>query len=366
MLTAEQLDSFPDELITLFDSYQQSVLNDIARRLLKIDMTSTAAWQMQRLLNAGAVYNNALDELSRLTGKSEQELLRVFNKAGVKTLQFDNSIYTAAGFTPTKLQLSPQMLDVLKSGYNRTAGLMKNLVATTALSGQDAFLSAADLAYMQVSTGAFSYTDAIRQAVKSVAEQGLKVINYASGRKDQIDVAMRRAVLTGVSQTAAELQLRHAEDMGIDLIQTSAHIGARPTHQVWQGKIFSRSGADKRYPDFVSSTGYGTATGLCGINCRHSFYPFFPDISENVYKNLQEYEGKSVNYNGKKLTFYEATQEQRKIEREIRKAKRVVETLKNSDLDYSEEQKQVKLLQAKMRDFISQTGLVRQNVREQI
>lgn len=138
MLTAEQLDSFPDELITLFDSYQQSVLNDIARRLLNTDMTSTAAWQMQRLLNAGAVYNYALDELSRITGKSEQTLLKMFNKAGVKTLQFDNAIYTAAGFNPAKLQLSPAMLDVLKSGYNRTAGLMKNLVATTALSGQEA------------------------------------------------------------------------------------------------------------------------------------------------------------------------------------------------------------------------------------
>lgn len=366
MLTAEQLDSFPDELTTLFDAYQQSVLNDIARRLAKVDMTNTAAWQMQRLLNAGAIYNNALDELSNLTGKSEQVLRKAFNKAGVKTIKFDNKIYEAAGFAPTKLTLSPAMLDVLRAGYNRTAGLMKNLIATTALSGQEAFISAGDLAYMQISTGAFSYGEVIKQAVKNVSGQGLRVINYVSGRKDQLDVAMRRAVLTGVSQTTAEIQLRHAEELGVDLIQVSAHIGARPTHQIWQGKIYSRSGTDSKYPDFVTSTGYGTVTGLSGINCRHSFYPFFPGISENAYKDLQEYEGKPVTYNGKELTFYEATQEQRKLEREIRKVKREVAALEAADTDNIAEQLKVKKLQAELREFIKQTGLVRQNAREQI
>jgi len=210
----------------------------------------------------------------------------------------------------------------------QAGGLIRNLTMTTAIAGQEAFISAADLAYMQVSTGTMSYTQAIREAVKSVASQGLSVIQYA-GRKDQLDVAMRRAVLTGVGQTTGKLQMARADEMGCDLVQTSAHAGARPAHQVWQGQVFSRSGKSREYPNFVESTGYGTPGGLNGINCRHSWYPFFEGISENAYteRDVQALADKKVNYQGREITQYEASQVQREIERKIRKAKREASAL---------------------------------------
>ncbi len=151
-------------------------------------------------------------------------------------------------------------------------------------------------------------------------------------------------------------------------MQTSAHIGARPAHQAWQGKIFSRSGTSKQYPDFVLSTGYGTGAGLMGWNCRHSFYPFFEGISENAYSQaeLDSYAGKTVMYNGKEIPIYDATQMQRGIERKIRLWKRKEGAYEAAGLDNDAEAGKVKEWQSRMRDFIKQTGLQRQSVREHV
>ena len=368
MLTAYQLDLLPAPMVDLWDEFTQSVINDIARRLVKVDMTETAAWQMQRLTESGMVYEDILEQLSQMTGKSEILLRSLFKQAGVKSMRFDDSVYRMAGLNPLPLNLSPAMSQVLAAGLSKTQGVMRNLTMTTAMTGQEAFISAADVAYMQVSTGAMSYDQAIRTAVKNVASQGLSTINYATGRTDALDVAMRRTVLTGVAQTTGRLQTSRMDEMGVDLVQTSAHAGARPTHEVWQGKVFSRSGTDPNYPDFVSETGYGEVDGLMGINCRHSFYPFFEGISENAYseETVDEMNDQTVNLEGEKVPQYEASQIQRGIERHIRDWKRQAGALGAASLDNAAEVARVREWQARMRDFIRQTKLQRQRIREQI
>jgi hypothetical protein len=367
MLLADELDALVDPIVALYERYNQSVINDIARRLAGMDMTATAAWQMQRLTESGLVYENALDELARITGRSKRALRDAFEKAGVQSMAFDDAIYTEAGLNPLPLNLSPAMAQVLAAGLNKTQGIISNLTMTTASSGQQAFISAADLAYVQVANGAMSYDQAIRAAIRQVARDGLSVISYPR-RVDQLDVAMRRTVLTGVSQTTGVMQIERMNEMGVDLVQTSAHIGARPLHQVWQGKIFSRSGRDKRYPDFVAETGYGTGPGLMGWNCRHSFYPFFDGISKNAYKKreLESYANEVKTYQGKEISIYDATQIQRGIERNIRAWKREAYAFESAGLDNAREIARIKLYQAKMRAFIKQTGLSRQYVRESV
>jgi hypothetical protein len=207
---------------------------------MKLD---SAAWQVQRLSESGMLYDDILKKLEILTGKSEAELRRIFKQAGVKAMTFDDNLYRLAGFSPTPLNLSPAMSDVLTQGLIKTMGVLRNLTATTATMGQQAFLDAVDIAYFEVSTGSMSYTQAISEAVTTIADSGLSVIGY-KGRKDQLDVAVRRAVLTGVNSTCAELQLTRAREMGVNLFQTSAHIGARnkgtgpENHEQWQGKVF--------------------------------------------------------------------------------------------------------------------------------
>jgi hypothetical protein len=374
MLTADYLDVLPNNILELYRQYEQTVLNDIARRLAGMDYaTSTAAWQLQRLTESGAVYDYAIEQLAELTGKSERKLRKIFERAGVKALEFDNTIYRNNGIEPLSLNLSPAMANVLSAGLRITNGQMRNLAQTTALSGQEAFINAADVAYLQISQGAMDYDTAIREAIKTVAKDGIKVIQF-SGRQERLDVAMRRAVLTSVNKVVGDMQVAQANELGVDLVQTSAHIGARNTgtgpanHEGWQGKVFSLSGTHPDYPSFVVETGYGTIEGLCGANCRHSFYPFFEGISQNAYSEAQvnEYAAKTVTYNGQEMSVYEATQKQRYLERAVREWKRQADAFEAAGLENSLEVGKVRQYQAKLRDLVRQTDLPRQYPREQV
>ena len=162
--------------------------------------------------------------------------------------------------------------------------------------------------------------------------------------------------------------VQRADEVGCDLVAVSAHAGARPSHALWQGKVYSRSGNHKKYPDFVSSTGYGSVTGLCGANCRHTFYPFYEGISVNAYtqKELDEMNRKKVEYNGQLLTEYEASQIQRKIERNIRHFKREKQAFEAVGQSSAESAAKLKYWRDSMNDFVKQTGFKRQYAREDI
>jgi hypothetical protein len=266
------------------------------------------------------------------------------------------------------------MLAVLKATLDKTNAVVNNLTLTTAITAQQDFIHAADIAHQQIATGTMSYDQAIRQAIKNVAAKGLTTVDFASGKQDQLDVSMRRAVLTGVGQTTNQLQLTRADELGSDLVAVSAHAGARnkgvgpANHAAWQGKVYSRSGAHPKYPPFVESTGYGTGEGLGGWNCRHSFYPFFEGVSEKIYESaeVRALNKKKVQYHGQELSQYDASQVQREIERKIRFWKRQAAALGAARLDNAKEVAKVREWQARMRDFIAQTRLDRESAREQV
>ncbi len=373
MLAFDELDTLTEPILELYEVYIQSVLNEIARRLRGMKLTSSTAWMMQRLTESGLIYEHALKELEKLTGISEKELRRAFREAGVLGIRFDDRVYRAAGLKPLPLNMSPAMTQVLAAGLRKTGGVMRNLTMTTAMSAQNLFIEAADLAYMQVASGAFDYISAIRDAVEHVARKGLTVIRFP-GRSEQLDVAMRRVVLTGIGQTTGELQLTRAQEMGVNLMQVSAHIGARNegtgpmNHESWQGKVYSIMGSTPEYPNLAEVTGLGTVVGLHGVNCRHSMYPFYEGLSEKLYtqKELDEYASKTVVYQGNEMSVYEATQQQRAIERKIREWKRKAGALEAAGLDHEMETAKVREWQARMRAFVKETGLIRQGEREQV
>lgn len=368
MLLPDYLDSLPDSVVTLFRQVEEDILEDMARRLLKTEsVTDTAQWQAWRLEQLGETRQAIRYHLQRLTGKTQGELNALFQAAGGQALYYDDQIYRAAGLTPGKVNDSPALLNLLRAGARQTQKTFQNLTQTTANTATQQFERALDRAWLQISSGAFDYQTAIRRAIKDLALAGLQSITYPTGHTDALDVAVRRAVLTGVNQTAARLSETRAQEMGCDLVETTAHPGARPEHVRWQGKVFSRSGKSRKYPDFVRSTGYGTGPGLCGWNCRHSFFPYFEGLSESAYprSKLREYEEKTVRYNGKTLTYYDATQQQRYIERQIRRWKREYLMLDATGMDTT--QASVKLAQwrAAERDFCRQTGLDRDGFRSQ-
>ena len=222
-----------------------------------------------------------------------------------------------------------------------------------------------DRAWLQVSTGGFDANTAIRNAIKELTRQGLTTVDYASGRTMSVEAAVRMNVVTGVNQTALRLQDTLADEMDSDLVETTAHSGARPSHARWQGQVFSRSGKSKKYPDFRRATGYGTGPGLGGWNCRHSFHPYFDGMARTYgAKELKKLEAKSITYNGEKLTEYEASQRQRYIERQIRRWKREQQAMKSAGQPQEEAKAKLKEWRARQTDLVEQTGLKRQYDRE--
>lgn len=369
MLKPKYIEQLPNHMIELYSQAEMDILADMARRISTYDYFIPAAeWQYKKLIELGNFHSFIMEALSSMTGLTRQEIERLMEEAGMKALAFDDEIYRKAGLNPPPLAESPTLQSVLAAGIEKTGGLFTNLTRTTANTATKQFEDALDRAYMQITTGAFDYNATIRTAVKDLASKGVAVVRYPSGHVDYMEVAVRRATVTGVNQTAAKLQESRADEMGSDLVEVTAHAGARPDHQVWQGKIFSRSGTHPKYPDFVSSTGYGTGPGLCGWNCRHNFFPYFEGISEPAHSNadLEEMNDPKYTYNDQKLTEYEATQQQRHIERQIRKWKREYTGMEAAGQPTEEAAAKIAQWQRTQKDFLEQTGLKRQVDREQI
>lgn len=367
MLKPKYLDALPESLVDMYSQVEQDILADMARRLATYDYwIPSAEHQRQKLREMGLSQKHIIRVLSQISGKSQGEIKRLMQQACDKALESDRDYYRRYGIDVPSGK-SAEMKSILHTGLNSTNQLFKNLTRTTASAGQAQFVNALDKAWLQINSGAFDYNTAIRNAVKDIARQGLQVVRYPSGHTDTLEVAVRRAVVTGVNQTAGQLQWQLADELGSDLVETTAHAGARPDHAEWQGQIFSRSGKDKKYPDFISSTGYGTGAGLCGWNCRHSFNPYV-EGNPRAYsdKLLEEYNAKQYTYNGKQLTEYEASQAQRYHERQIRRWKREYAAMIAAGQNTAQAAAKLHSWQEHQKDFIRQTGLKRQGSREQI
>ena len=280
MLGPEYLAQLPDALCSLWRQVEDDILRDIARRITAADgMTETAVWQAQRMELLRTVQNDTVNTLAKYAKRSRSEIRRLLTEAGTATLAADDAIHRAAGKDPVPVNESPALLDLLNAGYRQTLGSWQNLTATTAATVTGELEQRLDRAWLQVSTGAIDYNTAIRRAVDDLAD-GMKYVTYPTGHRDTLETAVRRCVLTGVNQTAAKLQLARMEELGCEFVEVTAHEGARPSHAVWQGKIYHIGGAvtldGVRYEDFAKATGYGTGVGLCGWNCRHNFDPYGP------------------------------------------------------------------------------------------
>jgi len=368
MLTPEYLDNVPDELLKLYTQAEVDILCDMAARINAADLyIPSTQWQEYVLQQMGMCHEEIVTRLSKLTGKTNREIERLITNAGAEALRNDAAIYKAAGVPVGGIYSAPFMVDALKAGIAKTRGVFFNLTRTTANTATRQFERALDRAYMQVSSGAFSPQAAVQGAIKELAEQGVRAITYPTGHVDTIEVAVRRAVVTGANQTAAIMSDKLADDLDCDLVEVTAHAGARPSHAEWQGQIYSRSGKSKIYPNFEASTGYGSGEGLCGWNCRHSFFPYYEGTSRAyTSKMLKEYSERAVNYNGATLSEYDARQQQRYYERQIRRWRREEEALGAAGQPTERARAKVREWRAKQSDFVSQTGLKRQYDRERI
>ena len=371
MLTPEELAHCADDMIWLYSRLENDIIRDVTRRIVKTGMiTDTAHFQMNVLQEAGALYDDIVKEIAKKSNMAESALKQLFEDSAVKAMAYDSRIYFDYGLEPHTLRMSPSALQVIEAGFKKTNGNLANLTRTTANTSQWQFVDACSLAELKVSTGGYSYQTAVWEAVQSLAKHGLEV-EYPSGHRDKLDVAVRRNVMTGIGQTTGEICLGYAREMGCDLMEITAHAGARPSHASWQGQIVSLSGQDGYLS--LSDIGYGTGDGFKGWNCRHDWYPYF-EGSTRMYsdKDLQALNDRDIEFpDGSMHTLYEAEQMQRKYERAIRQTRRELcaadETMNNADKDselYSKAKSSYDRCTAKskyyeqsLKDFCDKTGL---------
>ena len=363
MLPPSYLDQMPDAFVQLWQQVEDAILQDVARRIGKMDaVTPTANWQLWRYQQTEAVRNDVVKLLAKYTGKSETAIRKLLLQAATEAMEREDAIYYHYDMEPPPFEENAALNNLLDAGARQTCGTWQNLTATTANTVTGAFERTLDAAWLKVGTGAFDYKTAVKQAVDSLADD-MPMVTYPSGHTDSIEVAARRAILTGVNQTAGKLQVARADEMGVEFFETTAHGGARPSHAEWQGRQFHRGGAvdykGKHYPDFEAATGYGTGAGLCGWNCRHQFFACFPELGDPpawTREQLEALNARNIEWNGKKYTAYEISQMQRARERNVRRWKKRYLAEDAAGLDTTDSAVRLKAARQSLSDFTKATG----------
>lgn len=376
MLTPEQWNKIEKQAEQIYSKLELEIIQEIAERIANVGYANTVVLNDTLIAKKmGILYDDVINLVAKYNNISESQIRDIFETAGVKSLEYDDNIYRLAGLNPKSLKQSKSMWQLLKATVLKTNNNLNNLVMTTANSSQTEFYNAMNKAYMEVSSGVKSYSQSIIDIIKEISNQGA-YITYPSGQHRSIESATRMNIVTGVNQTCGRLQLMRAEELEWDLMELTAHGGARPEHAEWQGKIVSLSG-QKGYLS-LDDIGYGEVTGFKGVNCKHDWRPYYRGSTRTYTdKELQKMANETVTYNGQKISKYDASQIQHKMERQIRQNKKDIAGLQgiltsnNKDIDLEQVQNnfrltsnQLKQKENILKDFLNQTELKRDRSRE--
>ncbi|MDD3176050.1 MAG: hypothetical protein PHU51_06245 [Candidatus Nanoarchaeia archaeon] len=368
-ISKKQVEAYNKSVYSLYENLQNDLINEICGHFrADVPPSTMDEWRFQRLAEMGGFTTKAASLIAKRTGQSVPEVAKAFKAAGITTLQGDEVKYKRArqdGYfktAPLPAQSTPAFQRIVKNATAKATDYL-NAVHTTALqASKTAFTDITNKTFLQVTSGQKTYSQAVATAVRELADKGITGATYISkaGRTTRVnmDVAVRRMVVTSNSQLAGDLQINRAQEWGSNFVETSSHMGARPSHAVWQGRVFQLVGNDK-YPNFAENTHYGQGDGIKGYNCQHDFYPFFPGLSEPAFDHPNVKENNAQ---------YEAEQTQRKLESNIRQQKRRAVAAKAAGDTEGETAARVKLgqLQKQLREHVAKNDLYRDPSREQI
>lgn len=381
----ELLDDMPEELAELYRGLEDTLLMEICSRLKAADELNEVTVQDIKALRSHGIDLKEIEKAIRqTTGISEKKLNDLIDDVVERNQKYYTGLIDLAHITQPETLVSVEDTWAI---YEQTKQTLRNITRSmgflvdagrTMLSPAKAYQHALDAAEMMIQSGAISYNEAIKRSVKELADSGLRTVNYESGHRDHIDVAVRRAVMTGVSQLCSKYTEQAAEYLETPYYEVSAHAGARDkpgpspwsSHKDWQGKVYSTRSGDI-YPNIYEVCGLGAVDGLEGVNCRHRRFPWVEGVSERTYTDEQlEHidDGLGCTFEGKTYTAYEATQEQRKVERTIRKLKREKTAYNAAGLTDEEQAVNIKLrrLNAKYKAFSKAAGLPEQRERMKV
>lgn len=344
MLGPDYIEHFTDAAQGAMDEYTLRLVCIYAALIGSIDFEGDSAYSQaaRKAALASKDVQKAMGEEGR---RAAREAAKAAAEAVAKSAEADlATLGTAMG------ALSKAMQWRLHNSARATAAGVQDVVSRDNLkmpaNVQRAYLEVVAQAVARVNSGMAGYEQATREAVLKLARRGVSVVDYKSGAWAQADVAMRRHVRTQVVQAGSRNTLELLEETGHDLVQTSSHGGARESHAKWQGRVFSLSGKPKKYPPFYRETGYGSVDGLCGANCKHDF---------GIYVEGQplRYERDPDGGDDKREERYQASQQQRAIEREVRTTRREAAALEAAGIDNTKERMKLGRLQQKRRDLVA-------------
>ena len=381
----EVLDALPEELAELFRALEITLLEEICSRLKASDQLNKVTVQDIRALRSHGIDLKEIEKAIRKTsGISESKLNELLDDVVERNQKYYTELIDLAHITQPETLVSVEDTWAI---YEQTKQTLRNITRSmgflvdagrTMLPPAKAYQWALDAATLKVESGAISYGQAIKDAVRELASNGLRVVDYESGHRDHVDVAARRAVMTGVSQLCSKYTEQSAEYLETPYFEVSAHAGARDkpgpspwsSHKDWQGKVYSIRAGDI-YPSIYEVCGLGAVDGLEGANCRHRRNVWVEGVSERTYtdKQLEHIDDDlGCKFDGKTYTAYEATQMQRRVEREVRKLKREKAAYKAAGLREEERTVNIRLrrLNAKYKVFSAEAGLPEQRERMKV
>lgn len=333
MLSPEYLRLIPNDLVAIFEDIEDEILKDIARRIKKTGyLTATAERQAEVLISSPHDLRSLKNSLKPYLNEADEVIDRLIDESSLKHYESEEKAYRQV---QKKLGLYKDNDNILKrvevakerlkSDINNLTNTIGMPIGDNSVTLDKIYKSELNKATFMIQSGAFDSVSTARKVINKLSNEGMKFINYEnSGRNYNLDSAVRSILRTTLNQLTGEISLKNAEDMEQDLMEITAHMGARPSHAEWQGQIVSLSGADGYLS--LSDIGYGDVSGFMGANCRHNWYPFFEGLSKRNYtaEELRNIDPEPFEFNGKEYTYYEATQKQRQIERSIRNNKRKI------------------------------------------
>lgn len=347
MLTGDEIESLPIGLEKLFRGLEKRVMRDIIRRLKAAgEITRSADWQIYRSAELGKAIDEIKKEIAETLDGGDEEVDKLFDEAAKTSWARDKKLYKSVGKPAVAYKDNETLKQLVAAVKAQTSDELRNITGTlgvaTANKGRiktvsltEYFTDTLDNAALDISSGAFDYNTVLKRTVTELVNSGIRTINYDSVSKRpttaRVDVAARRAVMTGVNQLTAKISEDNAKTLGTDMYEVSAHSCCRPEHVEWQGGWYTMA-------QLKSVCGYGKVDGLKGANCGHSFDPVIPGVSEPSYtpeelKQMRAEELKKHEYNGKEYTKYEASQRQRRLERTIAARRHAVDLLEEGGAD---------------------------------
>ena len=344
MFTPEEIESIPLPIEKMFNDLQLRVMTDVVRRLKNVqDISASADYQMSRLYELGKSKKEIQTLVAETLDKSNNEIDNIFSNIIQGGYARDEHLYTATGKDFIAYKDNKPLQQLVKAMRMQTKDDCYNITQSMGFAvkqpdGKLAFKPIAkyyqdmlDRAVVDITSGMFDYNTVLNRTVSEMTNSGLRTVDYASGHSNRLNVAARRAVMTGVRQFTAKISEDNAEKLETEYFEVSWHRGARPSHQEFQGKVYSRD-------ELVDICGLGTVEGLCGANCYHGYDAFIPGVSERKYTDewLAEQNAKEntpIEYNGKEYTLYEATQHQRRLESAMRAQREKIRLLESGNAD---------------------------------